>query len=283
MNAREIVRIIRELEQEDDESIQQRFGTQAQAAAQSMESLLAARLLEESPHAALWEQFRESPESAAAALTGVLEMIFEADPAFAERLDAFGSMYEKAMYESEVVEKAVESEEAPAIQSDVSQDLRQDVTLNAAGQGQTIDKNKYLYGDTVRDNKPTTPISETEGVSVGESAQVMTRLGTARGLGVPQLFEQLQRAVRDNPALSEVDKNHLVVEIQAIRRQVVPDEAGLRTALLKEKDLVRRLENIQRIAPDIADFLFSELASASEDVPDAVQRAVAQVQSPPEK
>lgn len=281
MNAREIVRIIRELEQEDGESIQQRFGTQAQAAAQSMESLLAARLLEESPHAALWEQFRENPESAAAALTGALEMIFEADPAFAERLDAFGAMYEKAMYASEVVEEEVEFEEAPQVQSDVSQDLRQDVTLNAAGQ--TIDKNKYLYGDTVRDNKPTTPVSETEGVGVRESAQVMTILGTARGLGVPQLFEQLQRAVRDNPALSEVDKNHLVVEIQAIRRQVVPDEAGLRTAPPKEKDLVRRLENIQRIAPDIADFLFSELVSVSEDVPDAVQRAVARVQSPPEE
>ncbi len=283
MIAREVVRIVRALEQEDGETIQQRYGTQARAAAQSIESLLASRLLEESPHAALWEQFRENPQATAADLTGVLEMIFEADPAFAERIDAFGVAYQDAVRTSETRRQTLESKDVTQIQSDVSRDLAQDVTLNAPVQGQQVDKDKYLYGDTVRENEPATPVAQTEGVSIEGRAQVVTMFGSGESaLEVPQLFEQFQRAIRDNPALSDIDKHHLAVEIQAIRRQIVPDETGLRTEPLDEEELMQRLLAIRRIAPDMANILFSELASASQDLPDAAQRAVARVQSPPE-
>ncbi len=287
MIAREVVRIIRELEQEDGETMQQRYGTHARAAAQSIESLLAARLLEESPHAALWEQFRANPQSTAADLTGVLEVLFEADPAFAERIAAFGGMYQEAVHASEVQQQVIESKDAIQIQSDVSQDLRREVAPDTPIQDQQVDQNAYLYGDTVRENEPTTPISQKEGVRVSESSQVITVLGAGRSranaLRVPQLFEQLQQAIKDNPALSEVDKDNLAVEVQAIRRQMVPDEAGLRTALPNEEDLVRRLKNIRRIAPDIFSILLNELADASEDLSDPVQSAVAQVQARPGK
>jgi hypothetical protein len=286
MIAREVVRIIRELEQEDGETIQQRYGTQARAAAQSIESLIAVRLLEESPHAALWEQFRANPQSAAADLTGVLETLFEADPAFAERIDAFGRTYQEAVQASEAQQQVIESEEVTQVQSDVSQDLMREVAPDTSLRGQKIDQKTYLYGDTVRENEPTTPISQTEGVGVSESSPVVTVFGAgsseASALQVPQLFEQLQRAIRDNPALHEIDKDSLAVEVQAIRRQILPDEAGLRTVPLNEEDLVRHMENIRRIAPDIADILLNELAGASEDLPGPVQSAVARVQALPE-
>jgi hypothetical protein len=93
MIIQEVVSILGDLVQDDGATLGERYGPRALAVAQSLRSLLAVRLQEESPYTSLWEQFEAESQAVTAELTGSLEALVEADPALAERLNAFVEEY----------------------------------------------------------------------------------------------------------------------------------------------------------------------------------------------
>jgi len=97
MVVRKVVRILRDLVQDDGMTLGERHGPRALAVAQSMRSFLVVRLQDKSPYASLWDQFEAEPQTATAELVGSLEVLVKADPALAKRLNAFIEEYHQTI------------------------------------------------------------------------------------------------------------------------------------------------------------------------------------------
>jgi hypothetical protein len=140
MLVRQVVSILSELVQDGAIAVQQRHGSQALTVACEMCSLLSTHLCGEFSYASLWEEFKIEPAKIAVQLTGVLEMLVEANPALAQEMDVL-----LKEYNSTVAPRTPRIR--PGLQSSIS--FRSDVPdtavmIEADG---NIDTGNYLYGN----------------------------------------------------------------------------------------------------------------------------------------
>ena len=94
MDLEEIVRTLSLYYRDEGETIERRFGPEARNMIEDITELLEEQLSAEAPFAALWRDFTASPEANEEELIGALEVIQEANPTVAERLDAFYDAFE---------------------------------------------------------------------------------------------------------------------------------------------------------------------------------------------
>ena len=87
MGANEIVELMTELVRDGGAALERRDGPQALAVAQEMEGALMSAMEGKLGHVLLWEQFLSTPGEVALALTGVVQVLMEADPVLAEWLE----------------------------------------------------------------------------------------------------------------------------------------------------------------------------------------------------
>ena len=88
MGAAEIVGLMTELVLDGGATLERRDGPRALAVAQEIEGALMSAMEDRLAYVLLWEQFLSTPGEVAAALTGVVRALMEADPAWAEWLEA---------------------------------------------------------------------------------------------------------------------------------------------------------------------------------------------------
>ncbi|HZW02333.1 MAG TPA: hypothetical protein VFF68_00275 [Anaerolineaceae bacterium] len=94
MDLEEIVNIISLYFRDGGETVERRYGPEARDLIEDMNELLEEQLSAEAPFAALWRDYTAAPEENEAELIGALEVIQEANPTVAERLDAFFDAFE---------------------------------------------------------------------------------------------------------------------------------------------------------------------------------------------
>ena len=93
MSVQEVTRTIRSYLEEGEDTFRERYGPEAVTAIEDLITMLKLRLEEESVYASLWDEFVAEPRATEDELTGALGALIEADPALAERLEAFMEEY----------------------------------------------------------------------------------------------------------------------------------------------------------------------------------------------
>ena len=146
MAVREVVRFLRLYFQDEGESLQQRYGPEAVAAAEGIVRLLEPRLQEESAYGSLWDAFEEDPEAVNAQLTGALEAFVEGDPGMAKEVNAFVEEIHEVMARSR--------EQKPPIdrQGFTQTDVIPDTTLTAGDKYEW--EGTYLYANVKDGTEP---------------------------------------------------------------------------------------------------------------------------------
>jgi hypothetical protein len=245
MTVCQVVEILSELIRNGATTVRQRHGAEALTAAQGMQRLLSTHLREQLPYTSLWEEFTLEPQKAAAQLTGVLEMLVEANPSLTAELDALLREYYRAIGPSGSPRIRTGVPSNVPVQSQI-QDTRTTVETD-----DDIGKGTYLYGNV----KPGS-------VSVGASVQAKQE-GSGRGLikqdatsdrawGVSS-FEDLEVTVDTYPGIDQAAKTEIKGQLRRILAL-----AGAATENDKAL-IVRSLRTIRGMSPDILDALLSKL------------------------
>jgi len=258
-----VVRILGLLIQDDGVTLERWYGPQAVTLAQELKSMLALRLREESPYAALWEQFENQPQMVAAELTGALEALVEADPALAKRLSEFAEEYRQFMGSPQEFMARTRMEAHDLIAGDVPS------PATAPAEAYDVGGGTYLYGNVTTDR-----------VSTARDARVTNgELGRFPGEGMElnmaelrPIFESVDAAVKTHPDISSAVEAQLKIELAGMQAQAARgDQANV-------EKMVHHLRNIGRLAPDILEILLSRLTDLAPGPRGMVQKAVAKMQ-----
>ena len=260
-----VVRILRQFMQDDEATLERRYGPQAVALAQELRSMLAVRLREESPYAALWEQFENQPQTAAAELTGALEALVEADPAVARRLHTFVEDWRRLVgsLEARMAHRRMEEQDL-LIAGDVPSPTTAPADAHDMGGG------AYLYGNVGAGRVSTA--RAVRGVNDGYEGRFPVEGMELNVAEVTPIFEPVEAAVKTHPYISSAAEARLKVELAEVQVQVARgDQADV-------EKMAHHLHNIGRLAPDILEILLSRLTDLAPGSRDTVQRAVAKMQ-----
>jgi len=267
MAVRKVVRILGQLLQDDGATLERRYGPQVVTLAQELKSMLATRLREESPYAALWEQFEDQPQMAAAALTGALEALVEADPALAKRLSGFAEEYHRLTGSPEEFKARTRMEEQDLL---VVGDVPSPTTASA--DAYDVGGGAYLYGNVRTGRVSTTTDARTvNGGLEGRFPVEGMELNIAE---VTPIFEPIYSAVKAHPDINSAVEAQLKAELAEVQVQVARgDQADV-------EEMVHHLHNIGRLAPDILEIVLSRLADLAPRSRGVIQKAVLKVQKP---
>jgi hypothetical protein len=246
MHVRQVVEILSELIQDGATAVQQWHGAEALTVARGIRALLSTYLREQLPYTSIWEEFTLEPQKAEAQLTGVLEMLVEANPGLAQEIDALLGEYRKAVGPPGNPRIRTGIQSNVPVRSQI-QDTRANIEIE-----DDIGKGIYLYGNV----KPGS-------VSVGRGVQAKQAEGSARGLlkheGIPNgawdssSFEDFEITVDTYPGIDQAAKTE-------IKRQLHLILAMAGKATEKDEDIVVRcLHTIRGMSPDILDALLSKL------------------------
>jgi hypothetical protein len=265
MAVQTVVRILGQFMQDDEATLERRYGPQAVALAQELESMLAIRLREESPYATLWQQFESQPQTAAAGLTGALEALVEADPALARRLEAFVEEYHRLMGSSEELRARRRMEEQELL---IAGDVPRPTT--APADAYDVGGGTYLYGNVGAGRVSTA--EDVRGVSDGYEGRLPVEGMELNIAEVASIFEPVEVALKTHPDISSAVEAQLKVELAEMQAQVARGDQA------EVEKMVHHLHNIGRLAPDILEILLSRLTDLAPGSRGTVQKAVAKLQ-----
>jgi hypothetical protein len=279
--------------EDDGETMRDRFGPQAVAAASDMAAVIAARFGEDSAYATLWDAFEREPDENSEELIGALEAHIEGDPSLARVLDAYLREIRGEMSVSEPAEPAptrtLTERELAAVGADAldgavsldADEAEQDrLSYQPEAMGSevdyddSVDRGTYIYGEVAAGKDS---LGREAGVEHADYAELDARPTELAGLsGAFGLFEALYVAVDDYPDLDDVQKREVLAELKGLEQaiQSPPDGEGM--------SLADRLERLETLAPDIAEIVLQTLETI--DLPPSIQEAVEELHpEPPEE
>lgn len=238
-----------------------------------MGNFLETRLEEDTPHKVIWDEFKDQPEDNSASLIGILEALFEAQPAVRERVNGFmqevTTIEAKGPNESETkrgVGSNLKSEAGGLI---TDRDENADMLADSK-----LEKNPpaYLYGNERPgfESSPQAPVSKP--FMVGENAQIV--FDPTVKVQFPSLFEHLTELVETSEDLSIENKNQLQENLQKIRYQLTGKQS------YQEPEVAQSIESIWEISPTIADALIQSLQSDIEALPIDARDFIIQMHTP---
>jgi hypothetical protein len=279
--------------EDDGETMRDRFGPQAVAAASDMAAVIAARFGEDSAYAALWDAFEREPDENSEELIGALEAHIEGDPSLARVLDAYlreirgqmsvqepaGPAAPRTLTERELAAAGADAlDGAVSLDADETEQDRLSYQPGAMDSGvdydDSVDRGTYIYGEVAAGKDS---LGRAAGVERADYAELDARPTELAGLsGTFGLLEALYVAVDDYPDLDDLQKREVLVELKALEQaiQSPPDGEGIR--------LADRLEKLRTLAPDIAELVIQTLETI--DLPPSIQEAVEELRpEPPEE
>jgi hypothetical protein len=244
MSVEQAVRILRAFYQDDARTFAS-ADPRALSAAEDLASLLEARLGQESPYVSLWADFQADPEGTATQLTGALEALVEADPAFGRRLEGF-------VREWRPMTAWPGSSPRQALQDALGTAKVWGTTIPLEADPE-VGHGAYLYGNL-------RPGSVKAGDRGGEVSDQIEGLDHVEQLGltpsrVSQLRDDLYAAVESHPGLDPLLQRDLTAELEDALVEAAKGEAA------DAERLERRLRNIERMHPDILRVLLDRLAN----------------------
>lgn len=149
MDLEEIVRLLGTYFEDEGQTIERENGAEARSMVEGMVDLLEEQLEAETPFAALWREFKETPRETEAELIGALEVLEESNPTLTERLGAFSEGFD---YGVENNQPAVRSDMLGEETSDpyTAATIQNDSPINAAGdEGNYADERERFNEDEI--------------------------------------------------------------------------------------------------------------------------------------
>jgi hypothetical protein len=239
---------------------------------QQMGEFLSERLEEKTPHKAIWNEFTKEPLEKAASLAGILEALFEAQPAVSRRVDGFMqkiTTLEAMQVDHQDVKPGIEG----ALNTEIGemQLLNDDSGKRIAPKGNEKGHPVYLYGNERAgfDNVQKSPESKTN--HNGDDTQII--LIPDGNVPYPRIFTHLVNAIGQSHFLSIDDKHHLQGHLNEIRRQLIGESA------YDEVKLANAFQNIWQTQTEYSDALIKSLKRDIEKLPIQTQGFINQLKT----
>ena len=238
-----------------------------------MGEFLKARIHQETPHKRIWESFVNHPEDNAPSLTGILEVLFEAQPAVRERVDGF--MRKVTAIE---VENSDHAPTPKAIENDLKAQaggLMPDEDENSAILAdRKVEKNPpaYLYGNERQGFESDREAPVSKPFMVGKNAQIIYI--PEEDLGFPSMFEHLGHLSEISKDLNLQEKQSLQENLHDIHLQLIGKQP------FDDGRMADALEAIWEIAPSYANVLIESLQNNINHLPLETRDFIIQLHTP---
>lgn len=265
--------LTRYLQQKNDENMIGLLPDQVDDLLGQMSEFLEERMDEDTPYQRVWSDFRSNPEDNAASLAGILEALFEAQPAVRERVDGFmrkitaiEAKNSDHRYTQINVENSLKSEPGGLVP---------DADENSAIMAdERIEKNPpaYLYNNERAgfESDREAPISKP--FLVGENAQII--YVPTEKVQFPFMFMHLGRLTETSRDLTLDQKEIVQQNIEVIRFQLTEERA------YDEVEMANAFEKIWEIAPSYANALIESLQRNIDQLPVETRDFIIQLRSP---
>jgi hypothetical protein len=226
---------------------------------------LETRLENNSPHKAVWDDFTKEPMDNAASLSGILEAIFEAQPAVRDRVNGFMrkvTALEKDETEGKIISSGIESSlksEAGAIVSDDSSGI-------LAETKEEKNPSLYLYGNEQAGFESERRLPVSNPFMIGKNAQIVY-VPTGE-VEFPAMFDHLINLSDNSKKLTQEKKQDIQVKLYTIRSLLVGDSS------FEDQELTNLIESLWEIAPEYANALIKALQKNIDALPIDAQRII---------
>jgi hypothetical protein len=238
-----------------------------------MGEFLAKRLQEDTPHKAVWKEFSQAPKDNAASIAGILEALFEAQPAVRDRVNGF-------------MQKITALEVRESDHEFTPHHIESDLQHQAGGLVSDEGENSAILADHEVEKNPPAYLYDNERVGfesdrqapspqpflVGENAQIIYM--PTEKVRFPFMFMHLGRLTDTAKDLTLQEKQVIQEHLQSIRDQLM----GMRT--LDREQMANDFESIWEVAPDYANVLIESLQDNLDDLPVKARNFIIQMDTP---
>jgi len=225
-----------------------------------MGHFLEVRLEEDTPYKNVWDDFVEQPRENASYLAGVLEPLFEAQPAVRDRVDGF-------MRQITAIE--VEQSDHDRTESNIESDLQTEPGGITPDEGKKssiladkeVEQNPpaYLYGNERKNFESARQAPVPKPFMVGENAQIVFVPDTS--VSLPRLLDHFGELVDTSLDLDKDAKQRVQEHLETIQFQLSGERA------YEEEALAQSFEAIWEEAPSYADALIKALQEDVDSLP----------------
>lgn len=227
---------------------------------EELTAFLEQRLADDTPHKAIWDEFKQFPEESAPSLTGILEAVFEAQPAVRKRVDgymqavtAIEAQYQDQPTTQDELLDSLKSEPGSLVPDDgkasqIQADSRQENNPPA-----------YLYGNQQAGFETVQELPQPNDFMVGKNAQVINLPNEK--MQFPSMFMRLGQMSDASKNLTLSEKRTLQSNLEEIQLQLTEKKP------FDEAKIAGAFETIWEIAPAYANSLIQSLQSDITELP----------------
>ncbi|MEM7032867.1 MAG: hypothetical protein AAF629_25180 [Chloroflexota bacterium] len=232
----ETIMILTMLSLTTDQSLNQQLGGQTVRIGKQIDQLVVPKIAH--VDASAIRKFLIDPDSHQAPIQAILSQLVEKDVMFNTELTLLIQAYQVASAEHQ------KNQDRPLAAHDSSMHLAGPGILVAQGSTQSVGGH-LISGNGNR-------VINTGGGAYIQGTGVEINEPTSKAIA--QHFLPLYAWIESNPAFSQADKTHLKADAQAVEKAIDSGQAD-------DSFLQRRLQNIERIAPDIIDIILATIAN----------------------
>jgi hypothetical protein len=191
---------------------------------QQMGEFLSERLGEKTPHKAIWNEFTREPQENASSLAGILEALFEAQPAVRRRVDGFMNKI-TALEVQQVDDQDVKPGLEDALSSEMGEIrlLNDEAETRLAPKGTEEGHPAYLYGNERAGIETVQKEPEPKINHIGDDTQII--LIPDENVSYPHIFPHMANVIEQSEVLRIDEKHHLQEHLNEIRRQLTGESA----------------------------------------------------------
>ena len=231
------------------------------------------RLTEDTPYKNVWDDFVNQPEENASYLSGVLEPLFEAQPAVRERVDGF--MQQITAIEVERSDHArTEAGIESALQSEPGGLTPDEGKSSAILADKKVEKNPpaYLYGNERQNYESARQAPVPKPFMISENAQIVFL--SDEDVPFPRLLDYFAELVDTSTDIKEDSKQLIQEQLETIYLQL----SGERH--YDEDELAQSFQSIWEEAPSHADALIRSLQNDVNRLPVEARDFIVQLHTP---
>lgn len=231
------------------------------------------RLTEDTPYKNVWDDFVNQPEENASYLSGVLEPLFEAQPAVRERVDGF-------MEQITAIE--VKRSDHARTEAGIESDLQSEPGVLTPDEGKSsailadkkVEKNPpaYLYGNERQNYESARQAPVPKPFMIGENAQVVFL--PDEDVPFPRLLDYFAELVDTSTDIKEDSKQLIQEQLETIYLQL----SGERH--YDKEELAQSFQAIWEEAPSHADALIRSLQNDVNRLPLEARDFIVQLRTP---
>ena len=235
-----------------------------------MGELIRTKLADETPYKAIWDNFAKDPLENAPHLTGVLETIFEAEPAVRDRINGF--MRKVTALETDTTETRTTTLNIEnSLQTEPGSSALDRPSKILASRDEEKSPAIYLYGNEQADFESARQLPVSNPFMIGKNAQIMyVPTGESE---FPGIFENLLSLSENSQQLSQTNKQDIQIKLQRIRSMLIGQLPFV------EPEFTSLVQSLWDIAPDYASALIKSLQNNIEDLPIETQPLIIRMES----